>query len=359
MTAGGRGIPGRRRALGRRALPATFLAAVLAVLAARAVAQDVGTFESVRDRLQEAYNARDIGAVQALYDDPMARAVPEGDTRAWMDRFQATYGRWLDEGDLRLDGRTAAFLAHFERGRLRVLLTLDERGEIAGLLFLPPEEERAALERNRTLISAPFRGRWYVFWGGDTFEMNHHHEVASQRYAFDLIVVDDAGGSSTGDGLDNEDYYAFGREVLAAAAGVVVEAIDGVRDNRPRSTNPYSALGNSVTLRHGESEYSLVAHLRCGSVRVHAGDAVRRGDVLALVGNSGNTSEPHLHFQLQDHDVIQDAIGIKVFFDRLIVTRDGTAEVLEDYSPVRGDFIEPVPAASHPPPPRRLPGELR
>jgi murein DD-endopeptidase MepM/ murein hydrolase activator NlpD len=105
--------------------------------------------------------------------------------------------------------------------------------------------------------------------------------------------------------------------------------------------NPYSALGNAVLIQHGPQEVSVLAHLKNGSVRVAAGDKVKRGQIVGLCGNSGNSSEPHLHFHLQNTPIIQDATGIKVFFAQLLVGAREKSEPKRDYSPVKGDTISP------------------
>jgi hypothetical protein len=181
---------------------------------------------------------------------------------------------------------------------------------------------------------------WSVFWGGDTKELNQHHDTLNQRYAFDLLVTDDAGKSHRGDGKRNEDYFAFGQPVLAPADGVVTEAITGVRDNTPGSMNPYSALGNAVIIEHRPQEVSVLAHFQQGSIRVKAGDHVTAGQVLGLCGNSGNSSEAHIHYHLQNTPIIQDGTGIRCLFDKVRVMKDGDSEVKENYSPVKGDLIK-------------------
>ena len=105
--------------------------------------------------------------------------------------------------------------------------------------------------------------------------------------------------------------------------------------------NPLSALGNAVFIRHGKQEVSVLAHLKQGSIKVKAGDAVKKGQVLGQCGNSGNSSEPHLHYHLQDTAVIQDATGIKCFFERVVVEKKGDKSTRENYSPVKGDIISP------------------
>ena len=78
----------------------------------------------------------------------------------------------------------------------------------------------------------PFRGSWFVYWGGDTKQLNIHHGDTAENYALDLVILDDKGSRHKGSGHKNEDYYAFGQDILAPADGVVIEAVDGHRGHR-------------------------------------------------------------------------------------------------------------------------------
>ena len=198
-----------------------------------------------------------------------------------------------------------------------------------------------APEENKTDLRLPFKGRWLLSWGGDTKELNQHHDNRGQKFAFDFLGVGPDGKTRKGAAKMNEDYYAFGREIIAPADGTVTEAIDGVRDNSPGSMNPYSALGNAVIIEHRPGEVSVLAHLKQGTVAVKAGDRVKAGQVLGLCGNSGNSSEPHLHYHLLNTPVIQDGTGIKMRFASVgLVGKDGRAEAKAGYSPVKGEVIE-------------------
>ena len=110
---------------------------------------------------------------------------------------------------------------------------------------------------------------------------------------------------------------------------VVVEAVDGVHDNRPQvETNPEDVAGNHVILDLGNGEYAVLGHFQNGSVRVAAGDHVEPGQVLGLTGNSGNSSEPHIHFHLQDGATVAPGgwTGIPARFDHFLA--DGVAQEL-------------------------------
>lgn len=186
-------------------------------------------------------------------------------------------------------------------------------------------------------FSLPFTGRAWVAWGGDTQELNHHHAHPVQKFGFDFAGVPDAAGRRcSGRGEANEDYFIFGRPILAPADGVVVEAVDGIRDNRPRQPYERMPSGNYVLIRHADSAFSHLSHLRCGSVAVRAGESVQRGQVIAACGNSGRSTEPHLHFHLQSDDRTGAPIGTKCWFGPILV--GGNPQ--PDYSPVRGDVVE-------------------
>jgi murein DD-endopeptidase MepM/ murein hydrolase activator NlpD len=129
--------------------------------------------------------------------------------------------------------------------------------------------------------------------------------VNAQRYAIDWLRLDDGlGSTSIGDPSRNESYLIWGSEVLAAAPGTVVATRDGIAENTPQvdpTDLPFEdAGGNFVVEDLGDGRFAYYAHLQPGSLRAHPGDRVGSGDVLGLVGNSGGSSEPHLHFQVMD-----------------------------------------------------------
>lgn len=166
---------------------------------------------------------------------------------------------------------------------------------------------------NQSNYSLPFDGEWYVMWGGRTRVQNYHVDYPDQRYANDLVMIKD-GWSYEGDGKDNTDYYCFGVEVLSPADGTVLEIENGVMDNIPGKMNPKNPLGNYVIIDYGNDEYSFFAHFKEGSVRVKPGDTVKTGDVLALCGNSGNSSEAHIHCHLQNTPVFGNGQGLPLSF---------------------------------------------
>jgi hypothetical protein len=300
-------------------------------------------FREVADRMAKAINAADYDGVRRDFNKEMLKAFPLAKCKAFfMGEISDKFGKInkLEPPQFK-SAAVAVFVARCERGSLDFTLVLDERGRVDGMLFLP-HSDLPVPKKNETKLALPFNGQWLVVWGGDTAELNHHHPDRAQRFAFDLVGVGTDGKTQKGAGSRNEDYYAFGRELLAPGDGVVTEVIDGVRDNVPRSFNRLSALGNAVFIQHGKHEVSVLAHLKQGSTKVKAGDKVKKGQVVGLCGNSGNSSEPHLHYHLQNTAIIQDATGIKCFFQEVAVEKEGVTSTRQNYSPVKGDIISPV-----------------
>jgi len=163
-------------------------------------------------------------------------------------------------------------------------------------------------------IGPPLRGGPWLAGNGPAPETGHRRALIpiggvpsiAQRFAIDYVRVGDNSLTFTGDRLKNESYYAHGQEALAVGNGTVVATKDGIPENVPGITSRAVPItletigGNHVILDLGGGRYAFYAHLQPGSLRVKLGDRVRTGQVLGLVGNSGNSTEPHLHFHLTD-----------------------------------------------------------
>lgn len=225
---------------------------------------------------------------------------------------------------------------------LQLFVAIAPDGKIAGLAVRPGERKEFPSTKLdyavKTRLRPPFRDEWRVFWGGRTLAENRHATSKPQRFALDLAI---AKGDTTyaGDGMNLSDYYAYGREILSPADGRVVWSCDSLPDNPIGTTDRDHPVGNGVVIDHGNGEFSVLAHLKPRSQKFRVGDLVKAGDVIGLCGNSGNTSEPHLHYHLQDGPDIQAAEGLPVFFTGLCV--DGKKQ--DRAEPVRGQRIKPCP----------------
>jgi murein DD-endopeptidase MepM/ murein hydrolase activator NlpD len=160
----------------------------------------------------------------------------------------------------------------------------------------------------------PLRGGVWLIGNGPAAESGHRWALVAtggtptiaQRFAIDYVKIGDDFRTHTGDSLKNENYYAYGNDALAVADGIVVATKDGIPQNVPGATSRAVPItletvgGNHVVIDLGNGRYAFYAHLQPGSLTVRVGDRVKRGQVVGLVGNSGNSTEPHLHFHVGD-----------------------------------------------------------
>lgn len=205
------------------------------------------------------------------------------------------------------------------------------------LLFLvrPPLLSWAPVE-----LAAPVRGRWVALNSPGSAVPSHGTKAYGQRYAVDLAHPVDERLVSINWALQARrphSYSSFGEPVLAMMSGTVVRVQDSQRDHRARNTWPLliymmtvegflrelagasGLLGNHVIVEHDDGTYAAYAHLRRGSATARAGQRVRKGQQLAQVGNTGNTSEPHLHVQLMDRAHPTAAAGIPMHWPDLVI----------------------------------------
>jgi hypothetical protein len=162
------------------------------------------------------------------------------------------------------------------------------------------------------VLSPPLRGARWVAGNGPSNTSAHRRALIpvggrariSQRFAIDWVKVGDDNETSSGDPSNNASYHAYGQPALAVGNGTVVAIKDGIAENvpqqMPKDTTLDTIAGNHVILDLGGGAFAMYAHFQPGSLKVKVGDRVKPGQVLGLVGNSGNSSEPHLHFQVMD-----------------------------------------------------------
>ena len=176
----------------------------------------------------------------------------------------------------------------------------------------------ASLEKTEpsATVRLPADGPLIVAWGGDTSQTNYHVIVPDQRWAYDLLIAPAAHGSAK-----LEDYGCYGVPVVAPISGLIVKAHDGEPDAIPgvTSNNFTAPTGNHVVIQIAETgTYLVIAHLKPGSVAVKTGDTVSEGQVIGACGNSGNTSEPHIHIHHQRQDPnlfpLNFAEGLPLYF---------------------------------------------
>jgi murein DD-endopeptidase len=171
----------------------------------------------------------------------------------------------------------------------------------------------AVVPQPAPVLRAPLSGAsWIAFNALTSYDHRRALQVVdgrmriAQRFAIDWMRLGPDGRLFHGDAKSDDNYYGYGAEVLAVADARVSDLRNGVADNggaTERSSRVVavdSAVGNYLTLDLGNGRFALYAHLKPGSLKVKVGDHVKAGQVIALLGNSGNSDAPHLHFQLMD-----------------------------------------------------------
>ncbi len=199
----------------------------------------------------------------------------------------------------------------------------------AGVITVAP---LAVSAENPILIAPPLRGLWMAADAVNNGADAAHRKAVlvidgrawlAQRYAIDWVQIQKVGASYTtwkGAEGNNESYFCYDQPIYSVAPGKVVGVVDGLPENVPHSgkyaveLSVDTAGGNHVVVEIAPQRYVLYAHMKTGTVRVKVGDAVGVGDVLGHVGNSGSSTEPHLHMHVVDQPSFLAGNGIPYEF---------------------------------------------
>lgn len=199
---------------------------------------------------------------------------------------------------------------------------------------------------SKTQFRFPLKSGTWLVAAGASFHTTHRWAVP-EEFALDIIRIGPDQLSRRTTGETNADFHAYGAEVVAAADGTVVQVISSTTERPPllrrsgESMDSYygrigaqqaenmmggvpGIVGEGVIIDHGNGEYSMYAHLKPGSATVRAGQRVTSGQTIGLLGSSGNSTEPHLHFQVCDKAAALSCAGIVPSFSGLeIANSDG------------------------------------
>jgi Peptidase family M23 len=297
-------------------------------------------------------------------DAQRRRVVADHDRRAIERLLQSSQGQFTstlgpgESGLLLLDVRLPAGDPVPTRLTHRFRWSLDPTGDAPERLTIT-DAATGVDKRRPARLSPPLRGSDLAVLGCCGPPFGHRQALfdfdgrlfLAQRYAIDFLQLDDGLQTFDGDPANNQSYFIFGDDVTAVAPGRVLAVRDGVPENVPPNVPPDPGVedltGNFVVQSLGGGYAALYAHLQTGSVRVRPGDQLGRGELLGQVGNTGNSSEPHLHFQVTDDPGLPSGLaanGVPYVFDRFVF--ESRIVGLDSDPPA----LERIPA---PPPPRR------
>ncbi len=190
----------------------------------------------------------------------------------------------------------------------------------------------------KTELIFPLAGAWWVA-SGPGFHTQHRWAIP-EEFGLDLVKFDASGKTHRGDGTKFTDYYAYGAKIVAPAAGKVILAITSESEDPKALRRPDETLeafftrllgdqaarmargipgilGNGIVIDHGNGEFSLLAHMKPGSVKVAVGDTVAKGQIVGALGSSGNSTEPHLHYHVCDKPDPLLCAGIPLAFSNI------------------------------------------
>ncbi|MBA3488535.1 MAG: M23 family metallopeptidase [Longispora sp.] len=232
----------------------------------------------------------------------------------------------------------------------------------------PPGQQNRIIEGDKievdtdakvVLVGPPLRGTNYIS-ADSCCDATRHTRAAlpvnnrvwvTQRFAVDWEQLNSEGRIYSGPREDPKSYAIYGEEAIAVTDATVVSTVDGLLEQTPgkfpTDISVEQADGNAVILDLGGGRYALYAHMQPGSLRVKQGDKVKRGDVLGLVGNTGNSLAPHLHFHVMDGPDSLASNGLPYLIDEFQITARGTGTEAFDVAEAQGT---PLPKTEVSPP---------
>ncbi len=182
------------------------------------------------------------------------------------------------------------------------MIVIDENGDTEEFTVRPlqsPPEGHNAGYKDTTKLKLPFSGQWLVYQGGHGVFNNGYQMTDDRQFAMDFVLLKN-GSPFEGDATANEQFYCFGQPVLAPADGTVVRVVNDIGDNPPGKPSQDTPNGNMILISHGNNEYSVLTNLKQNSIKLKHGDTVKQGDPVGECGNSGASSAPRVHYQLQN-----------------------------------------------------------
>ena len=214
-------------------------------------------------------------------------------------------------------------------------IVAETEGEVGNEQLIPIATVAVEAPAAAATIDAPFAGdRWQAANGPSNTSLHRRAVIvldgqakSPERYAIDWIKLGDDGNNFTGDEHQNSSYHAYDTPIIAVADGRAVTVLDGIPENIPHreqmaiTMTAATMAGNSIVEDIGGGRYVGYAHFRPGTITVKTGDTIHRGQVLGKLGNSGNSTEPHLHLQICDGPTFLTCNGLPMQFQSMMLSK--------------------------------------
>lgn len=269
------------------------------------------------------------GEFQAIYNQTASNFKEMITIEQFME-LSSSFNLGVQNYSLVSETRLTDYLRHYlwlDNEKFKAISVIFDPDDVIHSLLLAPYETYPETDNqlSKNTYMMPIQDEWFVFWGGANQFINYHYEIEEQRYAYDLVIIKN-GQSFRNTPTSNDDFYAFNKEVVAPCDGRVVQVVNSIVDNELGSTNVSNPEGNYVIIQHANNEYSLIAHFKQNSIVVKEGQMIKQSQLVGYCGNSGNSSEPHIHFQVMNSPNHHNAKSIRIRFHG-------------DYEPIQGDFV--------------------
>lgn len=291
----------------------------------------------VADSFELYYNADNFDAIFLRFSPEMQKALSLVNTKNVLSELKQQAGKIIKRAFVKYEQSYALYKTNFEKAIFTLCISVDNNSKINGLFVKPfIEDPLSKPNRNKTRLALPVKEEWTVVWGGDTKALNYHVENEAQKNALDIVITNTIGTTFKTNGKTNKDYYAFGKPLFAPCEGEIVLVVDGIKDNIPGTLNAVYAPGNTVIIKTVNNEFLVFAHFKQHTIVVKEGQKVKQGQYLGQCGNSGNSSEPHVHFHIQNAEDLNTASGVKCYFENILVN----GHYKNEYSPIQKDKIK-------------------
>lgn len=205
-------------------------------------------------------------------------------------------------------------------------------------IMYPVETTTIAIpDKTNLTLGLPFKKKGKWLYEADSHKNSRYFTNGSavypQRFAIDWVFVNDDNEFAKNDIKDNKNWHSYGLELVSVADGIVVDVKDGIKENEPLSDEMAVRItketigGNYVIIDIGNNRYAFYGHLIPNSLKVSVGDKIKKGQLIGLLGNSGNSDLPHLHFHLETKsDMFFGGEGIPYHIKEFIQLKDYSAE---------------------------------